>query len=246
MSSRRLNCRQASYGARSRCAWTQASRKRVRASSLGRRPLRVDAQQPGRHVERFGVDLGVPEQAAGGLGQPHEGPVRQPAVLRYRQAGVGLVGAGPQPPVEPGATAVDGPLLGDLVDGDQEFGAPGRRGPGQPQGVDEDPGERGRREDTGGVPGDRAQLRVLGDRPPMAGQQLLERLVRAFLSQGLSDLSGQRLVRYAEQSAGVRGIRMRGFLQREFPSAFAPPGKVRTNAPARDAATWGEVRPGRR
>lgn len=95
-----------------------------------------EAQQGSGHLELFGFRLHVPEQTAGGLGEPLERPGEQASALRRKEACRGpvlTVGAGDQFGMEQLAPLVHEPLGGYAADGDQQLRTPRRRRPGLPQ-----------------------------------------------------------------------------------------------------------------
>ncbi|MFH9657314.1 hypothetical protein ACH4NF_03155 [Streptomyces sp. NPDC017248] len=102
--------------------------------------LLVQAEQRGGYGEGFGLDLGVPQHGARGVGQPPEGAGKQgPAGCRAQQG----PGVGPQGGVEEFPALVGAPLGRDTADGDQHLGPPGGTGAGLAEAVAEQPGEGG-------------------------------------------------------------------------------------------------------
>ncbi len=189
--------------------------------------LLVQAEQSGGYRERLGLDLDVPEQGAGRLGQLLERPGEQTPFGHRQQPGggpVALSGRRAQIGVEHVLPPVGHPFRGDPADGDEDLGAPGGARSGLPQGFTEEPGECGRGEHSGVVRSVGAQPRIGEGRFPVPVQQFADGLQRGRRPRPLLQLGAELLVGHFEVVSGTRGIRGTGVLH-----GCIPPGETRNS-----------------
>ncbi len=172
----------------------------------------VHAQQPGRDAERFGLDLGVPQQAPGGRDEALEGPLGEPAVLRDQGRG------GPHAPASGGFVqlgqggghaVLGGPQPDRVPHGQQQPGAQrgARLAQGQPVEdlVEGGRGHHGREGRRGGE----ADHRVVVDRLPVAGDQQGD-AVADFVVRAAGEPGGEGFVGLPGDPAGRRAGRTGG------------------------------------
>lgn len=171
--------------------------------------LLVQAEEGRGDPERLGLDLGVPQQAAGRLLQPLEGTGQQAPLGGGQQAGRGSVAArlGSQRGVEHLPSAVGVPFGRDPADGDEQMGPPGGGRTRVAQRFAEQARERGRGEHARGTGTVGAQPRVGEGGFPVPVEEFTDGLQGRRRAAPLLELGAQLLVRDVVRANRRRVIR---------------------------------------